>query len=123
VTLSEAIRLGTALRPNQAFNVLFDPADPTATCALGAASEAVGILDVTQRNSYVGKAPKSWRWTSTRWGVLYSCPSCWWRAEGQDIIIHLNNDHRWTRLQIADWVEVCERELTPQPTQEVTVDA
>jgi hypothetical protein len=103
--LSEAIRLGAMLRPQQAFYVQFDEGE-NATCALGAAAEAAGILDLSVPNGYSGKAPEAWRpLVMTR----SACPACGLRATRVDNqIIHLNNYHRWTREQIADWVETIE---------------
>ncbi len=31
------------------------------------------------------------------------------------MVIHLNDDHRWTREQIADWVATVEPSETPTP--------
>lgn len=107
--LSEAIRVGAERRPRQAFRVLYDAATD-ATCALGAAADAIGILDTSQSNAWLPgtKAPKAWRWATQ----LATCPACGdtcWSGEVQSVIIHLNNTHCWTRERIADWVATLER--------------
>jgi uncharacterized C2H2 Zn-finger protein len=104
--LSEAIRLGAMLRPVQEFNVLFDPTSG-GTCALGAAAEALGILDLTTRNNYIKgkKVPRAWHWIKR----FVECPVCGeWSQRVDDMIAHVNNQHEWTRERIADWVATME---------------
>lgn len=91
--LSEAIRIGCALRPVQAFG---DLTDGVGTCALGAALEgiygygsvaSVYVYDSGKRNcrdldSYLGG--DKWR----------------------ELPIAIHNDYdRWPREKIADWLE------------------
>lgn len=105
--LSEAIRLGAMLRPVQEFHVLFDPATG-GSCALGAAAEAIGMLDTSRYGRYLKgkKAPKHWRWLK----APRACPQCRNKyRDTQDVIIHLNNGHKWTRERIADWIETLEQ--------------
>ncbi len=101
--LSEAIRLGAMNKP-QGFGWYDDGA---ATCAMGAAMEAVGC----------SKQPLI---TKRMWPVLVqspaSCPACDLVLHGSDrlfavgaIVVHLNDEHRWKREQIADWVESLEQ--------------
>lgn len=109
--LSEAIRIGATMRPAQAFCVTFDRAR-NATCALGAAAEAVGILDTTVPNGYTGPAPLEWRKLVIR---RTKCPACDETFQQLDTcIIHLNNEERWTREQIAVFVEAREHRLKAQ---------
>lgn len=97
--LSEAIRLGAALKP-QAFGHAYSGAR---SCALGAAADAMGI-DYYKTN-----------WAAVLSGFTgeYHCPvagcvdSGWMKYVGL-IITHLNDNHRWTRERIADWVESLE---------------
>ena len=105
---SEAMRLGAMLRPRQAFWLLHDPSD-NSTCAMGAACEAVGILDTIEYGGrYTGKGPQEWRWIT----MAMLCPACsHFHDQVQALVIHLNNDHRWTRERIADWVEAQETGL------------
>lgn len=107
--LSEAMRLGTMMREKQAFYTLFDP-HKNATCALGAAAEAIGILDTTQFNNYIpgARAPREWQRLDE---VTARCPACDFSDDVQECIFHLNNHHRWTRERIADWVEVQEQRI------------
>lgn len=106
--LSEAIRLGAMLKP-QGHGLLHVNGR---TCALGAAYDAVGHLD---EHSY------GWRGLERDFPILLSllkapcpiptCQSPFWRDGQRETwaIPHLNDYHRWTREQIADWVETIER--------------
>lgn len=91
--LSEAIRLGAMLKP-QAFGKL---SDGVGTCALGAAEDAVGM---------------SWfaAWPLQHPAFTAGCPACKYVPDviDQATPAHLNDVHRWTREQIADWVESIE---------------
>ena len=88
--LSEAIRLGSLLHP-QAFSVGHrHEGDVIATCALWAAMDAGYNIFLSI------------------WLKQPQCPinACiFHRDELQVMIIHLNDDHRWTREAIADWVQ------------------
>lgn len=106
--LSEAIRLGSMLRP-QAFGGLFVA---NGSCALGAAEEAAG----------------------GRWMLLWldhpsmfaPCPDCQRQIKGLGMdmptIAHLNDSHSWTRERIADWVATIEPQDAPveQPVAALT---
>lgn len=102
--LSEAIRLGAMLKP-QAYGppsglvlLKFEPR----ICALAAASLAVGNESL---NVFLD---------GIRWPVLcrpVQCPVCGgvgvlWPLSL--IVVELNDQHRWTRERIADWVETLE---------------
>ncbi len=109
--LSEAIRLGAMLRP-QAFFRLFDRGNG-GTCAMGAAADAIGALD-HQLNCYTSdfksKRPNEWR---SLFGVNPLCPTCaMTHGSVCEVIVCLNNDQRWSREQIADWVETVEATLS-----------
>lgn len=93
IGLAGAIRRGSEMVPRQCFGRLeiragIAETEVVATCAIGAA-DYVG---------YVG-------WVGGRPGLL--CPVC--SAEERPTIrgavVHLNDDHRWTREAIADWLE------------------
>src|SRR4051812_25635936 len=113
--LSEAIRLGSMLRP-QAFGYFYSSGK---SCAWGAAFEAMGLLDTSRSgNDCISKAAlvsvrPLWRSISK---VATDCPACGadWPVprshsrDAQGAIVHLNNDHRWTREQIADFIESLE---------------
>lgn len=113
--LSEAIRLGSMLRPNQSYGAMF-VAEENATCALGAAAEALGILDLEYRNAYKdgARAPADWRPVVLQ---PVKCPGCALKFSRVDkAVIHLNNRHRWSRARIADWIESLEAIVeTPKP--------
>lgn len=111
--LSEAMRLGSMMKPQGYYNLC----RAGATCALGAVGDAIGILDADNCNWKPGaKAPSEWRWMTR----LTACPACGAtdypvptsfstkRRDVQAAITHLNNEHRWTREQIADWIETIE---------------
>lgn len=109
--MSEAIRLGSMMAP-QGFDMFMDGEGHT--CALGAAGAAVGV-DFQGTMLHPSKV----------WPALLEavpCPT----GDGYHyalvlVISHLNDLHRWTREQIADWVETVESPQVP-PTIERTPD-
>ncbi len=116
--LSEAMRLGAMLKP-QGFGAMINVWG--GTCALGAVADAVGqelvwppawcpILDVL--------------WLRTRYPILDMfaidpvIPGAYsGRLSLADVIVRLNDDHRWTRERIADWIEA-NFESTPSAAPE-----
>lgn len=91
--LSEAIRIGSTLAP-QGFGRYKDVAGRT--CALGAAQAASALRnEIVENGSECAPSP------CECYGTIYPVES---------VIIHLNDHHRWTREQIADWVETVERD-------------
>lgn len=106
--LSEAIRLGAMLKP-QAFG---DYSVGVGTCALGAAHEALG------KNA---DDESEWWWPELPRDAI--CPSCGGMRHSDSsfavggVIAHLNDVHKWTREQIADWVETIEREQDAKHSQ------
>jgi len=116
--LSEAIRLGAMLKP-QAFGSLFNG---MGTCALGAAADAVGILDTdTHWFKRDKRAPEHWKPVATSMAECPQCGADWplprtgafTKRDVQTAVVHLNNDHRWTRERIADWVATIEAQQEP----------
>lgn len=104
--VSEAIRLGSMLRP-QGFGGLWTGMGETHSCALGAAFDALGCGFIG-----LGRPPlKVDLWLKDR----ATCPTCgpYVYARREEIIAHLNDRHRWTRERIADWVESIERTEHP----------
>ncbi len=91
--LSDAIQLG-AMITSQAFRALFQD---DGACALGAALLAVGVSPKEARCS----VRKLWPWALA---VNADCPSCGLSRLVCQIIVHLNDDHRWTREKIGAWV-------------------
>lgn len=97
--LSEAIRLGAMLKP-QGFGSS-SMYDPRRSCALGAASDAVGL------------ALDSYRWLRLAkiWPQLdesYASPATRQVDRLLVVIYDLNDNRGWTRERIADWVETIE---------------
>lgn len=104
--LSEAIRFGAMLTP-QAFEMLAD--NNGGTCAFGAALYAIGRLDDDTQDATLFK----------EWPVLNvidrKCPWCAMKcADGAHVVTHLNDAHRLTREQIADWVASQEAVAEPE---------
>lgn len=117
MSLAEAIRLGALLKP-QAFHGPVDlVSKETVTCALAAAAEAIGLARFNRRADLWLTWFGSMEWQRSH------CPAC--RSYNDiavtSLVIHLNDDHRWTRERIADWVDVQER--TVRAGQEVVVVA
>lgn len=118
--LSEAIRLGSMLKP-QAFGMI---SHDGGTCAIGAAYDAVGIdifhlrdsLPIAERAMVVyGKLPML--------QTASECPVCGYLLEVGFVLTHLNDHHRWTREQIADWVETVELAVTERSAEPEAVAA
>lgn len=114
--LSEAIKLGSMWN-QQAFDCLIDGHGNT--CAQGAALVAHGL---TQNEiAELRPNPDVWRkrvpelleqiWVTTTHPVTGE------RMTVATVIISLNNQHRWSRIRIADWVETVEAEH-PQPAEQ-----
>lgn len=119
--LSDAILLGSTMRP-QIHGRL---SDGEGTCALGAAYNAVGILQALGETDMVAKrkALIESRFPGILCSVRYSCP-CEGAARRSECseprtltqtVTHLNDHHFWTRERIASWVASVE----PQEVLEV----
>lgn len=91
----EAMRLGAMLGP-QLVGVLVNSAG--GFCARGAA-----LLGAGENNLYMFPVETALR---------CDCPAgCFLAVPLRNLgytVVHLNNDHRWTREQIADWLEPIE---------------
>jgi len=118
--LSEAIRLGAALKPQaQGWVVGMD-----ATCALGAAMDAMGLLGQGRPASPDEIGTQNERGeTITAWSMVLDVPDDWkpllWRDMAcpechigggnlMAVIPHLNDWHKWSRERIAEWVGLLE---------------
>lgn len=125
MTFAEAIRLGSVLRP-QAFGDTFGTKKrwfrkPVQTsCALGAAIEAAGVQFLPDTGSgtnipvrgavSTGMAwmfPPEWNFTSAH----ELCPVCRVNSTIIGLVEHLNDYHKWSRQDIAEWVEPVEVRL------------
>lgn len=116
MSLSEAMRLGSmTTRPTR--NTLCRTDDETGaileTCAMGAAYVAAGVL-------YAGKVTvpppddtPEWHWAYYHLAEAIRCPDPGCRPMHFNsvlgVILHLNDDHDWSREAIADWVADVER--------------
>jgi len=98
--LADAILHGAESRPEQAFGDYF--VGRQASCALGAAYEGMYKLP----RQVEGVRPlRLDRLFDCLEGTLRTCPEgCKKRVALGSMILHLNDDHHWTRERIADWV-------------------
>ena len=100
--LSEAIRLGSMLKPQLRARSF----DGVATCAAAAACDAIGRLE---------RWKDVWPIVKERWPIIETTAMCPVLVLGGNIetsvetgIIYLNDAEGWTREQIADWVQTIE---------------
>jgi hypothetical protein len=98
--LSEAIRLGALLKP-QGFGMIFRQKTGE-SCAIGAALDAIGRLPFATDESSAYR----------HWPILYRTiehPIHYHlETDVLNAITDLNDEERWTREQIADWVDTIE---------------
>jgi hypothetical protein len=126
-TFSEAIREGAKLRPVQAFHRFFD-VETGGTCANGAALEAIfgepftNELLEERRYEVVQVMRSDFSYLiGLKVEVPCECNRLHNGPAGEDptgrrhrpdnIAVHLNNYHKWTREAIADWLESEEEKL------------
>lgn len=123
--LSEAIRLGSLLVP-QCHGSLWDD-EHRLSCALGAACDALGIKECDTAGAELHALNVEFPFLEAE----AHCPACnviagkWRRFREKeydtgDVIVHLNDDHKWSRRRIADWVQTIEpaEQETLAPEQE-----
>ena len=98
--LAEFIRNGAHTRTEQAFGDYFS--GQNASCALGAAYEAMYRLPRTP-----GRPTRDLDWFFDCLDTVKACPAegCRKKLFLAAIIVHLNDDHRWSREEIAQWLE------------------
>ncbi len=117
--LSEAIRLGAMMKP-QGFGHYFYNGK---SCGIGAAVDAIGRnsicgQDYLNRNEIEKEFPIiNMAASCHECGVLFNGSPFAYPATIGGTIAHLNDDHRWTRERIADWVEL--QEGLPELTEPV----
>jgi hypothetical protein len=100
IELAEAIAEGARRRPTQAFGEYFSTRG--GSCALGAAYE--GTYALPQEAGSI--RPRLDRLFDCLENVRRRCPvGCNKRLPLNAIILHLNDDHHWTREQIVDWLK------------------
>jgi hypothetical protein len=102
--LAEFIRAGAKRRPDQAFGDYYR--GRSASCALGAAYE--GMYRLPQQATGV-RPTKDLEWFfDCLEGSVRRCPGgggCKKTLSLAAILVHLNDDHKWTREQIASWLD------------------
>lgn len=105
--LSEAIRLGAMLKPQG-----FSGIGKDASCALRAAADAAGIEPFDETDGFLEEVVDYMelqrRFPITRARVQAPCSCADWGEEFYQAIYHMNDFHKWTREQIADWVQTIE---------------
>ena len=98
--LARAIRHGAHARPQQSFGEYFQ--GRTASCALGAAYE--GMYPLPSDASGIRPRHLERLFDCLEYS-LRRCPEgCKKRLPLGAMILHLNDDHQWTRESIAHWV-------------------
>lgn len=99
--LSRRMQMGIARRPRQAFGAYYE--GTRASCALGAAYEGLYPLpgDVGPlRPKHMERLFDCLEYSIRR------CPAgCRKSVPLAALIVHLNDDHRWTREHIAEWLD------------------
>ena len=107
---SEAIRLGSLVTgQNFGSSVGWSLDSPTTTCAMGALSVGMGGNGTTYHRPDIEEAVQEL--IDADAGLCPVNGVCAWPEFGyagtnlRDRIIDLNDNHRWTREQIADWLE------------------
>jgi hypothetical protein len=99
--LAQAILTGAHRRPSQSFGSYFGPEG--GSCALGAAYEGVYLLPHDAHDAVPRRLDRFFHCLEN---VSRRCPAgCKKQIPIGAMIVHLNDDHRWTREQIADWLE------------------
>ena len=116
MTLADAIRKG-AMQRGQARWILYDPVNHT-SCVLGALLE--GVFG-TPAPDYDAMVRVTLREMFPQLVEPIACPSCQ-STQSQHLpgpptlteimVDHLNDQHGWTREQIADWLDTLPPDLT-----------
>jgi hypothetical protein len=111
--LAAFIRTGSARRPVQAIGHYFQGRN--ASCALGAAYEGMYRLPADADNVHPSK---DLQWFFTCLDTVKRCPAegCKKKLSLAAVIVHLNDDHLWSREDIAAWVEGEPVRLPVNPT-------
>ena len=98
--LATAIRLGAERRPIQAYGSYF--AGARSSCALGAAYE--GMYRLPEQADAL-RPRRLDRLFDCLENTIRTCPEgCRKRLPLGPLIVHLNDDHQWSRERIATWV-------------------
>ena len=102
--LAAFIRAGAEKRPEQAYGDYYR--GKSASCALGAAYEGMYRLPTNAEGT---RPTKDLEWFfDCLEGSVRACPGgndCHKKLSLAAIMVHLNDDHKWSREQIAQWLE------------------
>jgi hypothetical protein len=102
--LAQFIRSGASRRPEQAFGDYYRGRH--ASCALGAAYE--GMYRLPQQAANI-RPTKDLEWFfDCLEGSVRKCPGgdgCKKSLSLAAILVHLNDDHKWSREEIASWLD------------------
>jgi hypothetical protein len=126
LTLSESIRLG-AMLSEQGFDGQMTPDGPR--CALAAACDALGIAAYHDGVEFMVPLTALEERYPALHDQMVASPRYPPRVAhkrfrlGYVIAFHLNDDLRWSRERIADWVERLESERQPADASARTDDA
>ncbi len=97
--LADAIMRGVRRRPVQSFGEYFGANG--GSDALGAAYEGIFLLPRDVR----GYRPRVWRLFDFLESAARHCPAgCRKYLPIAALMVHLNDDHEWSRERIAEWV-------------------
>ena len=100
IELAEAILTGIKRRPTQSFGSYFGPNG--GSCALGAAYEGVYLLPTDAHDAMPRRLD---RFFDCLENTSRRCPAgCKKQIPIGALIVHLNDDHEWTREQVAAWL-------------------
>ena len=98
--LAQAILTGAGRRPRQSFGAYFGPEG--GSCALGAAYEGIYLLPEDVHGHHPERMDRFFHCLEN---VSARCPAgCRKQVPVAAMMVHLNDDHRWTREQIARWL-------------------
>jgi hypothetical protein len=81
-------------------------------CAIGGANIASGRVQIVPEHGWVPlrqiHAASDWSWIGKQ--TRRRCPSCGRSVGFQEggVIAHIYDDHKWSRTQIADWLDSME---------------
>lgn len=121
--LSEAIRLGSMVKPQGSCRTSDNPMSGEAVCALGAASEALGHPKEEELRYTLLEA--QYPFLHGRHEAVGPCGCEFIRTKDiMCVIWHLNDTHKWTRERIADWVATIEpkeqHDLQPESNETIS---
>jgi len=103
---NDAVRAGIKRLPVQVFRHLWSD-DKKGGCILGAAYDGMQLSRSDVMFKGLGMSQlQVWELTGP-YTCPFSCDRGYWGTINTlaDVIVHLNNDHQWTREAIAEWAD------------------